>query len=185
MADTQKINTTKSLTMIALMTAVICVLSPFFFPIVFSPVPITLGTLAIYLTVCILGTRKGTVSCLLYILLGLVGLPVFSGFSGGAGKLFGPTGGYIIGYLFLTLIAGIFVDKYPGKWYLCLFGMICGTATCYFFGTLWLAHQMQLSFISALSIGVLPYIPADFLKMMIALFLGTTVRQALIRANLL
>ena len=177
----------KTLALIGLMTAVMCIMSPFSIPLPFSPVPITLGFLAIYLTLFALGMVKGTISCLVYILLGLVGLPVFSGFSGGAGKLFGPTGGYIIGYIFLALIAGFFIDKFASKWqnwYLCLLGMILGSAVCYLFGTLMLAYQMHLGFYQALWLGVIPYIPADLCKMAIALLVGLPLRRALIRADL-
>ena len=177
----------KTLTLIGLMTAVICIMSPFSIPLPFSPVPITLGFLAIYFALFALGMVNGTVSCLIYILLGLVGLPVFSGFSGGAGKLLGPTGGYIIGYIFLALIAGFFIEKYASKWqnwYLCLLGMILGSAVCYLFGTLMLAFQMQLSFYRALWLAVIPYIPADLCKMAIALLVGLPLRRALIRADL-
>ena len=129
--------------------------------------------------------KKGTLSCLLYILLGLVGLPVFSGFSGGAGKLLGPTGGYFIGYVLLCLIAGAFIDRCSNKWYIVLLGMLSGTLVCYLFGTLWLAYQMQLDFFCAVAIGVLPYIPADLIKMIMALLIGTPVRKALNKAHLL
>lgn len=179
----------KNLTLIALMTAIICILSPFSIPLVISPVPITLGVFAIYLTLMILGMKRGVISCLLYILLGLIGLPVFSGFSGGAGKLLGPTGGYIIGYLFLALIAGFFIDKFflcekPNRWYLCPLGMILGTAVCYLFGTAWLAYQLELGFSKALAMGVLPYIPADLVKLALALLVGIPLRKALVRAHL-
>lgn len=92
------------------MTAVICVLSPFAIAIPVSPVPISLATFAIYLTVIILGWEDGTISVLVYVLLGFAGAPVFTGFTGGAGKVLGPTGGYIIGYIFLAFIEGAFVD---------------------------------------------------------------------------
>lgn len=175
----------KSLTLIGLMTAITCIISPFSIYIAFSPVPITFGIFAIYLALFTLGMKKGLISCLIYILLGLVGLPVFSGFSGGAAKLFGPTGGYIIGYIFLAAIAGFFIDKWPYKWYLCLIGMVLGTTVCYFFGTVWLAFQMDLTFIKALSLGVLPYIPADLAKMAIALLIGIPLRKGLVKAHLL
>ena len=176
---------TKNLTLIALMTAVLCIVSPFAVPIGLSPVPVTFCTLAIYLSVFVLGMKRGALSCVLYILLGLVGLPVFSGFLGGAGTLLGPTGGYLIGYIFIALIAGTFIDKRTGKWYVCLLGMVCGTAVCYLFGTLWLAYQMQLDLFSAAAIGVLPYIPADLIKMVLAMLIGTPVRKSLNRAHLL
>ena len=176
---------TKNLTLVALMTAMLCIISPFAIPTVFSPVPITFCTLGIYLSVFILGMKRGTLSCLLYILLGLVGLPVFSGFSGGAGKLFGPTGGYIMGYILLCLIAGTFVDRCSNKWYIVLFGMLSGTIVCYLFGTTWLAYQMQLDFFSAAALGVLPYIPAELTIMIMVLFIGMPIRKALSKAHLL
>ena len=87
--------TVKKITFTALMTAVMCILSPLSIPI--GPVPITLSVACVFLCVYTLGAKLGSVACGIYILLGLVGLPVFSGFAGGPAKLFGPTGGYIVG----------------------------------------------------------------------------------------
>ena len=81
------------MTIISLMTAMICILGPITLAIPISPVPISFVTLAIYLAVYILGMKKGAISCLLYLLIGFVGLPVFSAFTGGVGQLLGPTGG--------------------------------------------------------------------------------------------
>ena len=88
-------NTTYTLVAIALMTAVICVLAPLSLPI--GPVPISMATLVLFLSIYVLGWKKATISVCLYILLGLVGVPVFSGFTGGVSKLAGATGGYIVG----------------------------------------------------------------------------------------
>lgn len=104
--------TTYQLTLTAVMAAVICVLGPISIAIPVSPVPISLASMAVYLAVTVLGMKLGTLSCLIYLLLGLVGIPVFAGGSAGAAKLFGPTGGYLIGYLFLALIAGAFVGRF-------------------------------------------------------------------------
>jgi biotin transport system substrate-specific component len=175
--------TIKNMALIALFAALTCVLAPLSLPI--GPVPISLATLVIYLAVCVLGAWKGTTSTLVYILLGLVGLPVFSGFSGGAGKLFGPTGGYIIGYIPLAIISGIFLEKFATKWYMCLVGMILGTIACYALGTAWLAHAAHYSFKAALWAGVIPFIPGDLVKIVIALFGGNAIRKALIRAHVL
>ena len=82
--------TTYQLTLTAVMAAVICVLGPISMAIPISPVPISLASMAVYLAVTVLGMKLGTLSCLIYLLLGLVGLPVFSGGSAGAAKLFGP-----------------------------------------------------------------------------------------------
>lgn len=174
----------KTIALIGLMTAVICVISPFSIPIPISPVPITLSIFAIYLSLFALGMTKGFLSCVIYLCLGLAGVPVFAGFTCGAGKLLGPTGGYLLGYLFLALIAGFFIDRFGNKWYLSLLGMLLGTAVCYAFGTLWLAIQMHLTFIKALWAGVIPYIPADLVKMALALLVGIPLRKALRKAGL-
>ncbi len=175
---------TKKIALIGLMTAVTCVLGPVSFPLPISPVPISLGVLGILLATYLLGMKWGTLSCLVYLLLGLVGLPVFTGFSGGLGKVLGPTGGYLLGYIFLSLIAGFFISKWPSKWPLHLAGMILGTAVMYLFGTLWLGYLVKRSFVEALWMGVIPYIPADLLKIAITLSLGGLIRRRLVKAGL-
>ena len=174
---------TKRIALIGLMTAVICVLGPVSFPLPISPVPISLGVLGVLLSSYLLGMKWGTVSCLVYLLIGLVGLPVFTGFSGGVGKVLGPTGGYLIGYIFLSLIAGSFTGKWPTKWPVHLVGMVAGTAVMYLFGTLWLGYLMNCSFIEALWMGVIPYIPADMVKIAITLGLGGLIRRRLMKAG--
>ena len=107
-------NKTAKMTAIALMTAAACVLGPFSIPVPISPVPISLTNLVICFMAYVLGARRGTAACGLYLLLGAVGMPVFGGFSGGLGTLLGPTGGYLIGFLFLAAIAGSFIELFPG-----------------------------------------------------------------------
>ena len=112
---TEKKVNVKDMTVIALVTAVICIIAPFSIPIAISPIPITLALFALFLAGIILGKWKGVVCTVIYLLLGMVGLPVFNGFSGGVQKLVGPTGGYLIGYLFLVFFTGLFVEKFPNK----------------------------------------------------------------------
>ena len=173
----------KQMALIALMAAVICILAPWSFTIPISIVPLTLGSMAVYFAVTVLGMKRGVFSVLLYILIGLVGLPVFSNFTGGAGKLFGPTGGYIIGYIFLALILGYFVDRWNSHPVWNAAGAILGTIVLYLFGTVWLALQMHLTFKAALWAGVIPYIPGDVVKLIIATVLGITLRKRLIQAR--
>lgn len=175
----------KQLALIGLMTAVICVLGPISLAIPISPVPVSLGSLAVYFVVSVLGMKRGFISIVIYELLGLVGLPVFTGFTGGVGKLFGPTGGYLIGYLFMALICGYFVDKHGNSLIINILGMLLGTVVCYLFGTLWLAFQASLSFSAALAAGVLPFIPFDIIKLMLAIMIGRQLREQLIKANLI
>lgn len=171
--------------LIGLMTAILCIIAPISIFLPFSPVPLSLGTLAIYFVVTVLGMKRGIISVTLYLLLGFAGLPVFSGFSGGAGKLFGPTGGFIIGYLFIALICGAFVDKWYHRPFICILGMLLGTAVCYAFGTIWLAREARLTFSSALVTGVLPFILGDLIKLALAMTIGYQVRNRLNRSALL
>lgn len=174
---------TRQLTLIGLMTAVICILGPLSLPLPFSPVPITLTNLAVFFAIYLLGIKGGTVCLLVYLCLGTAGLPVFSSFSGGLGKLAGPTGGYLIGFIFLALIQGFLMKAFPGKNTAAVIGMILGMAVCYLFGTAWLAIQMGLTFPAALSIGVLPYLPGDGVKIVIAAIAGPKLRSAVQRAT--
>ena len=106
----------KTIAVIGVLTAVTCILAPLSIPI--GDVPISLTNLVIYFGLYILGIRRETVSYIVYLLIGLVGVPVFSGFTAGPEKMFGPTGGYLIGFSFIALIAGFFIDRFPKKYYL-------------------------------------------------------------------
>ena len=165
---------TSTITMVALMAAVVCVLAPFSIPI--GPIPISLATMGLYLAVMIVGGKKATIVCLMYLLIGFVGLPVFSGFTGGPAKLLGPTGGYLLGYLLLTMIAGWFVDKFPSKRGMCVLGLILGTAACYTVGAAWLAFQMEISFGAAWTLGAAPFLLGDVVKIITAVWFGMIIR---------
>ncbi len=171
-------NQTRRITYVALVAAALCILSPLTIPLPFSPVPLSLTILVIYLGVYVLGMKWGTAACLIYILIGLTGIPVFAGFTGGPAKLFGPTGGYIIGYLFVALFSGLFIDRFETRRLLHIPGMVLGTGVCYLLGTAWLAHQASMSFEAALWAGVIPFLPGDVLKIIAALLLGPVLRRA-------
>lgn len=175
----------KQLALTGLMAAVLCILGPLCLNIPISPVPISLGFLGIYFICSVLGMKLGTLSVIVYILLGLAGLPVFTNFTGGPGKLFGPTGGYIIGYIFMALICGFFVDKSGGRLLLILVGMVLGSTVGYLFGTLWLAYQQSISFVQALFLGVVPYLPFDAAKLIVGAVIGSKLRSRLLQAGLL
>ena len=173
---------TYEITITALMAAVTCILAPLSIPI--GPVPISFTNLAIYLSLYLLGWKKGTISYLIYLLIGLVGIPVFSGFTSGPGKLFGPTGGYLIGFIPLALIAGFFINHFHNKKALSFLGMILGTAVCYALGTSWLSIQAHMGFQAALMAGVIPFLPGDFIKMILALLIAPQIRKQLDAAGL-
>ena len=178
---TEKKVNVKDMTVIALVTAVICIIAPFSIPIAISPIPITLALFALFLAGIILGKWKGVVCTVIYLLLGMVGLPVFNGFSGGVQKLVGPTGGYLIGYLFLVFFTGLFVEKIP----MYFVGGIIGIIVCYAFGTVWFVLQYKVGFLEALTMCVFPYIPMDLVKLVAAVIIGSQVRKILIRQNLI
>lgn len=175
--------TTKKMALIGVMTAVTCVLGPFAIPLPFSPVPISVTNLAIYLTVYALGMKAGILSYLIYFLLGFVGLPVFSGFSGGAGKVMGPTGGYLVGFFFMAALSGWFIEHFQGKILLHAVGMVLGTAVCYLVGTIWLSGQLGVTFSAGLGIGVIPYLPGDAVKIFFAVMVGPKLRKEIRRLD--
>ena len=144
------------------MAAVTCILAPLSIPI--GPVPISFTNLAIYLSLYLLGWKKGTISYLIYLLLGLVGLPVFSGFTGGPSKLAGPTGGYIIGFIVMAVIAGLVIDNCRKPW-------------IQLFGTIWFCLVANYTFKAALAVCVIPFIPADLVKMIIAMIIGPMIKK--------
>ena len=166
----------------AVMAAIICVLSPLSIPI--GPVPISFANLAIYFAVYLLGWKMGTCSLLIYILIGLIGVPVFSGFTGGFAKLLGPTGGYIIGYIPMAIISGLFIEKSDNK-LVHFLGMVLGLAVCYALGTAWFCYEAGAGLHKALGACVIPFIPGDLIKIIAAVILGPVIRRALVKANLI
>ena len=168
---------TQSLVLTALMTAVTCILAPMSIPIPFSPVPLTLTNFVLEISIFLLGWKKATASFIIYLLLGLCGLPVFSGFSGGVGKFAGPTGGYLIGFIFLTVIGGLFAEHFHWKRSACTVGMVLGMAVTYAFGTAWLCLQLNLSFTAGLFTGVIPYLPGDAVKIALAVAFGPVLKK--------
>ncbi len=164
----------KELVRIALMAALMCILGPFSIPV--GPVPISLTVFFVFLDIYLLGTKSGTLSYVIYLLLGLAGLPVFTGFAGGAAKFFGPTGGYLIGGIFTCLISGIIIEHASGRWYLEAAGMLTGLILLYAFGSAWLAFQAHMRFYQALASGVIPFVMFDIMKLAAALILGRLIR---------
>lgn len=180
-ATRKNVLSTKQMALIGVMTAVTCILGPVVIPLPISPVPISFTNLAIYLTVYVLGMKAGTISYLVYLLVGFAGLPVFSGFTGGVGKLAGPTGGYLVGFIFMVVIAGWMIDHFQGKYMIHVLGMVIGTMVCYVFGTIWLAGQLGISFTAGLGVGVIPYLPGDAAKIILAVLVGPKLRKEIRR----
>jgi len=173
------------ITSCAIVTALMCIFGPMSVPI--GVIPISLTNLVIYFAIYILGWKGSTASYIVYILLGLVGLPVFSGFQGGPAKIVGPTGGYLLGFIFITLIAGFTFDKTKGKVRIpaTILAMIVSTAITYFFGTAWFMAQTQNDLATSLGLCVFPFIPFDLAKMVIATLIGMPVRSALVKSGMI
>jgi biotin transport system substrate-specific component len=176
---------TFDLVIVALAAAIMCILAPVSIVLPVSPVPITLGFFATILVGIVLDDQKGMMCVLIYLLLGAVGLPVFSNFTGGLPKLIGPTGGYLFGYFFQVAITGFFVRKWHNKMSMCFVGAFVGSILCYLCGTFWLGIQLNTSFMDALRMAVVPFIPADLIKIIGAVLVGQNVRKALLQQNIL
>ena len=173
----------QKMAIIALMTAVLCILAPISIPVFISPVPISLGVLAIYLTAYVLSPLDALISVIIFILLGTFGLPVFSGYSGGLSKLVGPTGGYIIGFLFTVYISSLFIHMKKGIIF-DVIGMITGLALCYILGTIWFSYQQGKGFIASLLLCVVPFLIGDAIKIIEAVILGTQINKRLAHLDL-
>lgn len=151
-----------SMALIALFSAVTAVFSQIIIPI--GPVPINLALLAVFTCGCALGRKNGTISIAIYVLLGVVGVPVFTGFQGGLAKVAGPTGGYIIGYLFAVFIIGLMCDKLGRKVWVMAVSIIIGIIVCYAFGTAWFVFSMGEGIWESLMLCVFPFLPGDAAK---------------------
>ena len=114
-----------------------------------------------------MGKKYGTISVVVYILLGIIGAPVFAGFRGGLGVLAGPTGGYILGYIIIAFVTGAVCEWTKKLKYIVPF-MMLAVVLCYLVGTLWFCITMGNGFISALSMCVIPFIPWDIIKVILA-----------------
>ena len=166
---------TTTMTRIALMAAVLCILAPISIPVPISSVALTLATFFLYLMAYILKPRQALTVVGIYLLLGAVGLPVFSGYMAGISRFASPGGGYLIGYLFLAGISSWFVQKYSAV-SMQVIGMFLGTLVMYTLGTLWMANTTGISFLSALPAGMLVFLPLDILKIILASYIGRKIR---------
>lgn len=171
------------LTMTAAFSAAMAILAPWSVPL--GPVPLSLCTLVIYLSAWLLAPGRAAAATAVYVSMGAVGLPVFSGFLGGMGRLVGPTGGYILGYLPLSVICALSAKRFAPRRWLCMLGMVLGTVVLYVVGTAWFCVQTGTPVEGALAVCVLPFLPGDLIKMAVALLLGPVLRDRLSRTGLL
>lgn len=175
-----EIFTTQDIVLVALFAALITICS--FIKIPIGPVPFSLQTFGVFVTAGLLGTKRGTCSVIIYVLLGLVGVPVFGG-SGGPAALTGNTGGYITGFIFTALIIGLvngaFKKKKAGVRGAAFFvGMLLGDSVCFTIGTIQFMAVTGMGLQESLGFCVIPFIIPDIAKMVVANLLVSGVKAA-------
>ncbi len=149
-----------------------------------TAVPFTLQTFAVFSVLLLLGGERGTIATLIYILLGAVGVPVFAGFKGGVGILFGSTGGYILGFLFTGLIYILFTRLFRKGVVIKIAALVLGLAVCYAFGTAWFMHvytqdKGEVGLITVLGWCVFPFIIPDLIKMALAVVISKRIEPVI------
>lgn len=173
MTATAKLGT-RDMALVALMTALMAICSWISIP---TTVPFTLQTLGVFLACALLGGKRGSLAVLVYILLGAVGLPVFAGFTGGAGALLSSTGGYILGFLLQALVMwGMEAVWGRDRWWKLGISMFLGLVACYAAGTLWFMvvyarTSGPVGVTMVLSWCVFPFVVPDLIKLALALLL--------------
>ena len=145
-------------------------------------IPFTLQTMGVFLAVGLLGGKRGTIAVLVYIFMGAVGLPVFSGFAGGLGKLLGMTGGYIVGFLVSALLMWAMEALFGSKKWVLPVSMVVGLIACYAFGTAWFmvvytSSKGAITLGAVLGMCVIPYIIPDAAKIAVALLLTKVLKR--------
>ena len=159
----------------AMFAAVIAVCSIVSIPV--GEIPVTLQAFAVCLSAAMLGFKRGTVSVLVYILIGAVGAPVFAGMRGGVGVLAGPTGGYIVGFIPAAAIIGLAADKFGRKAVPLALAMVIGMILCYTVGTVWFMVVMKRGLIETLTVCVLPFLIPDAVKIAAAVLLSNRLSR--------
>ncbi|MEE5992618.1 MAG: biotin transporter BioY [Oscillospiraceae bacterium] len=178
-APTQQHFTTLEMVYVAIFAALLAVCSQLQIPLT---VPVTLQTFGVFLALEILGGKKGFFSVLVFILLGAIGIPVFAGFTGGLGVLFGSTGGYILGFILTAGIYWLAEKTLGGKLWVRITAMVIGLLLCYTFGTAWFMFiyardNGAITLGQALSWCVIPFLLPDTIKMVVAFVLGGRLKK--------
>lgn len=172
---------TACLLLSALFAALTAICSYISIPLPFTPVPVNLATLSVFLAGGLLGWKYGTLSQIVYLVLGSAGVPVFHNFTGGLGILTGPTGGYIIGYVCAAFLVGLLCGSDSEKIFLprIACAMIAGLFSCYFLGTVWFMLSSGTGAAAALAACVLPFLLGDGLKIAAGCILIKKLRPVL------
>ena len=165
------------MSMCALFAALTAVLSQILFPI--GPVPINLALISVYMAGALLGAKYGTVSQVVYVLMGAIGLPVFASFSGGPGVIAGKSGGFIIGYVVCAFLVGFAADRWGRSPKVLIPAMAAGTLLTYFLGIIWFMVVTNIPLVESLGYCVFPFLPGDAVKIAISATLAGLLHPAL------
>ena len=138
-------------------------------------IPFTLQTFAVFFTTALMGTKRALIALIAYLLLGACGMPVFSGFTGGISAFLGPAGGFITGFVPAVLISGIIMKN--GGSVRMISGMLAGLTSLYAMGSLWYMLAYDASFTAVMSVCILPFIPGDIAKILLAAYLGKRLKR--------
>ena len=169
----------RDMTLISLFAALISITS--FISIPIGTVPITLQTFGVFSTLMLIGGRRGSMSVAVYIALGAVGLPVFSGFSGGVGRLFDATGGFILGFLASAILYWLIARLLGSSLTATIISAVSAHVLLYIVGALWffVGYSDGAGFLSTLTLTVLPYLLPDAIKLFLAIFLCEKIKKRL------
>lgn len=174
--------------MIGMFTAIIVIMAQISIPMPMG-VPMTMQTFAITLAAIVLGAKNSTISTIVYVLLGAIGVPVYAGFTGGIDKLIGPTGGFLFSFPIMALIIGIGADLYKKNKAWLVAGIIVGTVVNYICGVLWFCFvtwtadsTIAGSLMTGFTACVLPFIPTAIIKAILAVIVGLPVRFRVVSA---
>lgn len=159
---------TKTITIAPMFAIITAICSQFIIMIPFTPVPINLGNFAVFLSGGLLNKKDSLISQIIYISLGIIGLPVFSKFGSGFGVLLGPTGGYVLSYTVMAFVIGFIIEKLNKTLINIWLAMLIGLIICYTFGTIGFMLYSGCDVRTAIITAILPFIVFDILKLLIA-----------------
>ncbi len=160
----------KKMILCAIFVALCSILSQIILPI--GVVPVNLALIGVFVLSCTLDTKSALATVLIYIALGIVGIPVFAGFQSGFGVILGPTGGFIIGYIFTALIVSIlinFIHPIPA--------MLVGLVSCYTVGCVWFSLVTDTSLLTAIYTSILPFVIFDIIKIVISNLIVAKIKK--------
>ncbi len=169
----------REICLIGLTTAIICIVAPLSFPLP-SGIPMTLQTFVITIAAIVLGAKCGAIATLIYVLLGAIGLPVFSNFTGGWQTIVGPTGGFILSFPIMAYLIGLGID-YRSRYKFSLFlGILLGNVVNLILGTIVFCFLGKISFLTGITTCVLPFLPITIIKMVLAFIIGLKVKRRIV-----